>query len=45
MMLYEFIDELTGEYLAINCGNEDDAWNTLCGKFGTGYVFENIMRI
>ena len=45
MKLYEFIDELTGEYLAINCADEDDAWGTLCGKFGTGYVFENIMRI
>ena len=43
--LYRFIDTLTGKEITMIRMNEDDAWETLCNMFGTGYVFENIEKI
>lgn len=42
MAIYRFTDTLTGRKITVACACEDDAWATLCDRFGTGYVFENI---
>ena len=42
MKKYTFVDTLTNKEITIICESEDSAWATLCDKFGSGYVFENI---
>ena len=45
MTTFTFIDYLTNENLTVSAKTEENAWEALCDKMGTGYVFENIDRI
>ena len=45
MTTYRFNDTMTEQTIIITTNTEDSAWEMLCNKYGTGYVFENIEKI